>query len=288
MAGQKERKGKCMAGSDGLSQKRVSKPKKTGDSAQLSDAPDQETLPTEDDSVPDDDDDDAGTGPIRSHSSVIRRSNIIPTPRTTAAQVSPIPQRRTGGQIPRPEQPTTALPTPLTARSYPGKNITKQHVSPGNKLKGKVHWLLPVGIGMIAMLVLWEVGSLVLAWGIARYDDIRYGNPRTFQTDFVVGHGGDSLAHPSHFIAINLNHQAIVIEFPAGNPNGAQSYVVPSYIIGPGADEVPITLEFRDVSGNGKPDMIVHIHLQAQDQTFVFINTGAKFRPPNASDKIHL
>lgn len=275
-----------MQDSDGLSQKRASKSKKlTGSSPQLSEAPEQETRATEDDSLLDDD---ANTGPARSHSSSIRRANVIPAPRTTVQQVSPIPQRRAGGQVPRPEQTTTALPAPINSRPYPGDKTTRQPDPPVNKLKGKVHWLLPLGIGMIAMLVLWELGSLVLAWGMARYDDIRYGNPRTYQTDAVVGHGGDSLAHPSHFIAINLNHQAIVIEFPAGNPNGAQSYVVPSYILGPGADQVPITLEFRDVTGHGRLDMIVHIHLQTQDQTFVFVNTGTKFRPPNSTDNIHL
>ena len=125
---------------------------------------------------------------------------------------------------------------------------------------------------MIAMLVLWELGSLLLAWGLARYDDVRYGNPRTYQADAVVGHGGDSPAHPSHFIAVDLNRQAIVVEFPAGSQSGALSYVVPYYILGPGGDLTPITLEFRDVTGDGKPDMVIHIHLQSQDQTFVFVN----------------
>jgi len=151
-----------------------------------------------------------------------------------------------------------------------------------------VHWLLPLGIGMIAMLVLWELGSFTLAWGLARYDDIRYGNPRTYQTNAMVGHGNDSPLHPTHFIAINLNRQAIVVEFPAGNPSGAQSYVVPYYILGQGGDLTPITLEFRDVTGDSKPDMIIHIHLQTQDQTFVFVNDGNKFRPPTSKDNIHL
>jgi len=151
-----------------------------------------------------------------------------------------------------------------------------------------VHWLLPLGIGMIAMLVLWELGSFTLAWGLARYDDIRYGNPRTYQTNAVVGHGNDSPLHPTHFIAINLNRQAIVVEFPAGNPSGAQSYVVPYYILGQGGDLTPITLEFRDVTADSKPDMIIHIHLQTQDQTFVFVNDANKFRPPTSKDNIHL
>ena len=276
-----------MPGTDGLSQKRASRQRKTGDPTplQLSEALDGEPRATEDDFMLDDD---GTTSPNRSHSTSIRRANLVSPPRAGASQISPIPQRRTGGQIPRPEQPTASLPTSLPTKPYPRNNITRQQALPPNILKGKVHWLLPLGIGMIAMLVLWELGSFTLAWGLARYDDIRYGNPRTYQTNAVVGHGNDSPLHPTHFIAINLNRQAIVVEFPAGNPSGAQSYVVPYYILGQGGDLTPITLEFRDVTGDAKPDMIIHIHLQTQDQTFVFVNDGNKFRPPTSKDNIHL
>jgi hypothetical protein len=141
---------------------------------------------------------------------------------------------------------------------------------------------------MIAMLVLWMVGSSVLAWGVQRYNDYRYGMPRTFQTDAVVGHGGDSRQHPSHFIAMNLNRQAIIVEFMAGDPAKSVSYVAPVYIAGDGGDLAPITLEFRDVTGNGRVDMVIHIHLPSQDQVSVFINDGTKFRPSTGSDKIRI
>jgi hypothetical protein len=144
---------------------------------------------------------------------------------------------------------------------------------------------------MISMLLLWVVGSSVLAWGLGKLDDLRYGYPRTYQTDAVVGHG-DSKAHPSHFIAMNLHGQAIVIEFPGGDPQHAMSYVVPYYIreqgSSQGGDLTPVTVTFRDVNGDGKPDMIVQILFRTQVQYFVFINTGTKFRPPTSSDKIHL
>ena len=225
----------------------------------------------------------------RFNTTAIRRTNL-PSPRPPTAglpkSASPIPQRRTGQGQPR---PSTSLSDPNLIQTKPTtRGTTKLQPAPKkNVLEGNVHWLLPLGIGMIAMLVLWELGSLLLAWGLARYDDVRYGNPRTYQADAVVGHGGDSPAHPSHFIAVNLNRQAIVVEFPAGSQSGALSYVVPYYILGPGGDLTPITLEFRDVTGDGKLDMIIHIHLQSQDQTFVFVNDGTKFRPPNAKDHIH-
>ncbi len=276
-----------MPQSDGLprDQKRGSQ-RKTGDpnALQLSEAPEREMRSTEEDYLLDDD---MAAGPPRSGSTSIRRANLSPSLRTTPPQKSPIPQRRTGAQV-QPYQSVTSLPTPKVTQVQTPRNTGGQKAPTPPKPRGKVHWLLPVGIGMIAMLILWEVGTFFLSWGMARYDDLVYGNPRTFQTDAVVGHGGDSPAHPSHFIAVNLNRQAIVVEFPAGNPAGAQSYVVPYYILGQGGDLTPITLEFRDVTGDQKLDMIIHIHLQTQDQTFVFVNTGTKFRSPTPQDNIHL
>jgi hypothetical protein len=150
-----------------------------------------------------------------------------------------------------------------------------------------VHWLLPAGVGMIAMLVLWVVGSNVLAWGTQRYNDIVYGMPRTYQTDAVVGQGGDSPQHPSHFVAINWNHQAVVIEFIAGDPAKSVSYKANFYATSSDDNLAPVTLQFKDVNGDRKPDMIVNIHLPGQDQVVVFINTGTQFRPLKANEKIN-
>ncbi len=233
---------------------------------------------------------DSGLDMLRPGSSAIRRAAL--PPRTTGSQSTSLTPRRAGLQRP----PTASLVAPSSKQAT--RTAPRQQTPPGQQkervesllshlLKGRVHWLLPLGIGMIAMLVLWELGSLGLSLIMREYNNITYGMPRTYQTDAVVGHG-DSKAHPSHFIAINLNHQAIVIEFPAGNPQNAKSYVVPYYILGQDSNLVPVTVEFRDVTGDGRPDMIVHIHLQAQDQTFVFVNDGKEFRPPNSSDHIKL
>lgn len=198
-------------------------------------------------------------------------------PRTTSSPISAaaIPPRRQQGasrNLSRTPRTTTQQP-PLREKSYPQR---------------KIHWLLPTGVGMVAMLVLWMVGASIVAWGIQRYDDVRYGMPRTFQIDQTVGHGGDSRTHPSHFVAVNLNRQAIVIEFMAGDPAKSVSYVAPVYIAGEGGNLAPVTLEFRDVTGDGKLDMIIHIHLPSQDQASVFVNDGTKFRPSNGNDKIRM
>lgn len=222
--------------------------------------------------------------PPRSPNSAVKIRSL-PSKRATGVQEGSAIPRRTS------QRTTTSVPTPAMRG---GKNADRSswlYTEPDKKFDQHVHWLLPLGIGMIAMLLLWVIGSSVLAWGLDRYDDLRYGYPRTYQIDAVVGHG-DSKEHPSHFIAMNLHGQAIVIEFPAGDPQHAMSYVVPYYIRqaggGQGGDLTPVTVTFRDVTGDGKPDMLVQILFRTQVQTFVFVNTGTKFRPPTSSDKIHL
>ncbi len=172
------------------------------------------------------------------------------------------------------------FPMPPTTPPLPQEPTKTKH-------KSSLHWLMPVGIGMVAMLLLWILGSSALAWGTQMYNNVRYGYPRTFQTDAVVGHS-DSKAHPSHFIAMNLNRQVIVVEFMGGDPAKTKTYVAPVYIAGQNGDLAPVTLEFRDVTGDGKVDMIIHIHMPNQDQYSVFINDGTEFRPSNSNDKIHM
>jgi len=216
------------------------------------------------------------SGPLRYRSSSIRLRDPMSIQTT-----GPQPTRR---NVIIPDQAvgrvTTPTPGAMPTRSVRG-SVAKQAPPDRGQRRG-LHWLLYVGVGMIAMLALWVVGSSALAWGLARYDDLRYGNPRTFQIDAVVGHGDDA-AHPSHFIAVNLHRHIVIVEFMAGNPARAISYSGP-YLFDPGGDLTPVTLEFRDVTGHGLPDMLIHI----QDQIIVFVNDGTKFRPPNSSDHIHL
>jgi len=135
------------------------------------------------------------------------------------------------------------------------------------------HGLLFLGVGMLAMLALWAGGSMLLHWWQVTQDDWRYGRPRTFQTDAVVGHN-DSAESPSHFIAINLNRHVEVIECPGGDCSHALIYIG-TILFGDGEDVTPATVTFQDTNGDGKPDMVIHI----QDQRMVFLNENGKFRP---------
>jgi len=103
-------------------------------------------------------------------------------------------------------------------------------------------------------------------------DDRQYGFPRTYQVDAVVGHG-DSAAHPSHFIALNLQGQLEVIELPGGNPSKALIYIGPM-LYGPGQDEVPLTVSFEDRNHDHEPDLVLHF----EGQQVVFLNDGKTFQ----------
>ena len=154
-------------------------------------------------------------------------------------------------------------------------------VQPSPRTSRHVHWLLLVGVGMLAMVALWVVGMALLTWGSTQLDDWHYGRPRTFQIDARVGH--DDAVTPSHFIAMNLNRHVLIIELPGGDPSKARIYSGPT-LFGDGQDLTPVKLSFKDVNGDGKPDMLVHI----QDQTVVFLNDGTQFRPLKPGEHVTL
>jgi hypothetical protein len=144
----------------------------------------------------------------------------------------------------------------------------------------RLHWLFFIGIGMLVMLALWTGGNLVFSWWQTVQNDWHYGRPRTSQIDVRVGHNDTET--PSHFLAVNLKGHIIVVEFPGGNAANAKAYIGP--IMAQGHDLDPVTLDFRDVNGDGKPDMILSVAEVRQ----VFINDNGSFRPMRQGEKISL
>lgn len=165
---------------------------------------------------------------------------------------------------------------PNSARRYTmmqGRELVPTQQPAKSAYKQK-HPLLYIGVGMLsasalAALILGPFGSWWTDW--RNYSD--YGNPRTFQVDAIVGQN-DGPGHESHFIAMNLHGQIIVIEFPGSDPSKGRDFLITS-LSGPDADEVPVTLTFADVNGDGKLDMIVHFN----GQEVVDINDHGTFRP---------
>lgn len=230
-------------------------------------------------------DDPYASSPPRPPSSAIRLNRPSPQVRRSSRDVSTetqsrraaVPAYTTGTR--RPTRQELPAPLPPTA-ARPTRNTTGAYVAPvAKKGRRNVHWLLYVGIGMIAALALWELSASVLSWGTGLYNNVIYGYPRTFQVDAAVGHN-DSVKNPSHFMALNLHGQVIIIEFPGGDPSKAVDYTGPK-LFEAGADQTPITLSFTDMNRDGKTDMIVHIG----DQDIIFYNNGTKFvtQPPGSS-----
>ncbi len=148
--------------------------------------------------------------------------------------------------------------------------------------KSQIPWrhhllIVGIGVGMGFAVLLVLMGQLLLGWLGTTMDDLHYGHPRTSQVDAVVGHN-DSVAHPSHFIALNLRGQIEVIEFPAGDAAHAKIYLGP-HLYGSGADLVPVTLQFIDSHHDHHPAMVV----QVQGEQIVFQNLQGVFHAPLAN-----
>src|SRR5262245_33045248 len=91
--------------------------------------------------------------PPRMNTSVVRHSSAFPIQRTTQSTATPIPPRRqkmvTRKLEPRPTRKIVPEPT------RPSKSHTLRNM----------HWLFLIGLGMMVAVVIWIIGTAVLAWG---------------------------------------------------------------------------------------------------------------------------
>ena len=151
---------------------------------------------------------------------------------------------------------------------------------PATRLRPRRQQRLPmvgIGIGMVIAVIAVMLGQAVIGWIGTTWNDLQYGYPRTYQVDAEVGQG-DSVAHPSHFLALNLHGQIEVIDLPAGDASRAKIYLGP-HLYGPDAALVPVTLQFVDRRHTHQPDMVV----QFQRQQIVFHNAQGSFHAPPIS-----
>jgi len=135
----------------------------------------------------------------------------------------------------------------------------------------RVHWLVLVGLAMAATVVVMIVIQIAFSFATTTYDDLRFGRPRTYQLDAVVGQN-DSPAHPTHFTAMNLGGHIEILEIPGGDASHARMLVGPT-LAGSGSDLVPVNLQLVDRQGNHHPDLLV----QCGSVELWFINRDGGF-----------
>ncbi len=171
-----------------------------------------------------------------------------------------------------PRIPTSSLRYDrYTDQSY----TPRQLPAPKQSRKG-FHWIVYVWLIVLCALALVFISSVIASLWQRTSDSFHYGYPRASQVDADVGHGDTH--HPiSHFIAINTHGLIEVIEIP-GDPGKAKPYLyVIAQVSGDHSDEIPVTLSFTDVDGDGKIDMQVQVNAT----TYTLFNDGTTFKIRN-------
>jgi len=135
---------------------------------------------------------------------------------------------------------------------------------------------------ILAAVAIYVLISGVLGKAQILIDDFRYGRPRTTQLDAFVGHGETS-GQPTHFMAINLNRQATIIELPGGDATKARTITGP-YLFGANEDLTPLALHTSDRDGDGQLDLL----LDVRNEQIVYLNKDGIFRLPTPEEQAAL
>mgnify|MGYP007070998636 CR=1 FL=1 len=164
--------------------------------------------------------------------------------------------------------------TTRTGSAAPRASITVPPIS--------FHTLAYIVTAVLALLAIYAIMGNVMSWGQSKVDDFRYGATRTYQVDAVVGHD-DGAGTPSHFIAMNLNRQVMVIEIPGGDASKIRTLTGP-YLFGAGEDKTPVLLRFQDLNRDGSQDLIVNV----KNEEIVYLNKEGQFQPITPEERARL
>ena len=137
-----------------------------------------------------------------------------------------------------------------------------------------LHPLVYVGVSLLFLCLFITAYTYIPELWQRHLDDLTYGYPRTYQTDADVGHGG-----VSHFIVLNRNGTIEVVELPPDpTKHTPRLYLIASFA-NDGADFIPATVSFHDLTGNGRLDMIVTVYNGANPTIYQLYNDGTQFKP---------
>lgn len=120
--------------------------------------------------------------------------------------------------------------------------------------------LTSAALAALAVLVLYQLISSVAFWAQVKFDDLRYGYPRSYQVDGYIGYG-ESNGLPTHFMALNLHRQVVVLVVPGDNPTHVTTLKGP-YLYGSDQEYAPVTLRLVDVTADGYPDLVLSVNHQ--------------------------
>ena len=161
------------------------------------------------------------------------------------------------------------------------KNLRSQQQARPQKVEShnRMHILAYAATLLLVVAALYSIVGVIVGKGQIAIDDLRYGRPRTFQIDGFVGHS-EVAGIPSHFIAINQNRQIIVLEIPGGDPTKVRAIQGP-YLFGANEDLTPVTLDLRDMDGDGQKDLLVNV----RREQIVYLNRDGAFRLPTPAEQ---
>ncbi|GAC1623936.1 MAG: hypothetical protein NVS4B7_14930 [Ktedonobacteraceae bacterium] len=210
-------------------------------------------------------------------------NRAVPT-RQPSNRLAPVKQpAQQSAAMRQPTQQSAALRQP-TQPSVPTKRPSQYIAAKRLEPQRQFHWLVPTGITMMITIACYLLLYVVWTGGRGIYNDLSYGTTtRTSHLEAVVG-DHDSATSPTHFAAMNLHGNIDVIEFPGGDVTHAKVFPGP-HLLWSNADKAVVTLEVKDVNGDNKPDILVHVQgdtdllFRQTTANFVLHNTGSGFSP---------
>jgi hypothetical protein len=125
------------------------------------------------------------------------------------------------------------------------------------------------------------VGSAI-HHGRVVWNDLHYGRPRTTHLSGVVGHN-DANGVPTHFVAINLQRQVVVLELPGGDATQVRSFPAP-YLFGDNEELTPVFMDLRDVDRDGFLDLVISV----RNEQIFYLNKDGTFRLPGPAEQARL
>lgn len=164
------------------------------------------------------------------------------------------------------------LQLPLAGRRHSARRVERRLDRTGA--------VLSLALACAALWLAYSVIGIGLNWGRIKLDDIRYGYPRTFQTDGYVGYGELS-GLPTHFTVLNAHRQILILMVPGTDPAHVTVIKGP-YLFGPDQEFEPATLVLQDVNHDGHADLVLHV----AGQTITYLNDPGKhtFMVPHTQD----